>query len=136
MTKSCLTIDCKRLATITVFIREALMKVGVIIGYVKKQKVTLVLTRFEQGDLKFADDVVSDRFKLWMDEVSQMFGGIDMFALDVMHTKDGKDVVLELNDSSMGLMYLHEKEDNLVIRDLVLQRMGETFYPADAQQQK
>lgn len=31
-----------------------------------------------------------------------MFGGMDMFALDVLHTEEGKDYILEINDYAMG----------------------------------
>jgi len=43
---------------------------------------------------------------VWVDEVRQIFGGLDMFALDVLHVADGKDVILELNDYAMGTFLL------------------------------
>ena len=39
-----------------------------------------------------------------MNEISLMFGGLDIFALDVLHSKEG-DFIIELNDTAMGLMY-------------------------------
>jgi hypothetical protein len=60
-----------------------------------------------------------------MDKVSSMFEGMDMFALDVMVDMDGKEHIIEINDSSMGLLWEKEHEDNMKIRDLVLQRMGQ-----------
>jgi hypothetical protein len=39
-----------------------------------------------------------------VDECRQMFGGMDMFALDVLHTAEGKDYILEINDYAMGTL--------------------------------
>ena len=41
---------------------------------------------------------------------------------DVLHLKDGRDVVLEMNDTAFGLMFEHEKEDLDAMRDLILKR--------------
>lgn len=61
-----------------------------------------------------------------MDEVSKMFGGgLDMFTLDVMKLKDGSERILELNDSSMGLLYDFEEEDNAHIVDLVMSKINQ-----------
>jgi len=60
-----------------------------------------------------------------MDEVSKMFNGLDMFTLDVMKLKDGSEMIIELNDSSMGLLYEFEQEDNAHIVNLVMKRIDE-----------
>jgi hypothetical protein len=44
-----------------------------------------------------------------------------------MVTKDGKEFIIEINDTAMGLMFEHEKEDALDIRDLVVKKMEEYF---------
>ncbi len=52
----------------------------------------------------------------------------DRCAMDVIRSKrDGKEYILEINPSSIGLMPHHAKEDAERIRELVLQRMEETF---------
>lgn len=80
------------------------------------------------GNLKFESvDTIDPRHRAWMQAVQRMMPGLDMFALDVMHTADGREYIIELNDTAMGLMYEHETEDTLAIRDLVLKRMNETF---------
>jgi synapsin len=88
------------------------------------------------GKLKFADHELTEKYKLWMDEVSLINGGLgkfyhelnpDMFALDVMRLKDGTDVVLEVNDTAMGLMYDHIDEDCGYILELTIEKMDECF---------
>lgn len=50
-----------------------------------------------------------------------------MLAIDVLHTKDGRDYIIEINDTAFGLMYEHEKEDAHYIKDEVLKRMQGLF---------
>ncbi len=78
------------------------------------------------GNMQFKHhDEIPERYIQWMDKVGAMFEGMDMFALDVMVDTDGREHIIEINDSSMGLLWEKEEEDNIKIRDLVIQRMGE-----------
>lgn len=43
----------------------------------------------------------------------------------MIHTTDDQELVLELNDSSIGLAPQHVEADNRLIKELVLQRMNE-----------
>ena len=52
---------------------------------------------------------------------------MDMFALDILHCKDGSEYILEINDYAMGFDYAYEPEDLKHVRELVLQRMNEQF---------
>lgn len=54
-----------------------------------------------------------------------------MFALDVLHTSDGTDYIIEINDYAMGFDYAYEVEDLKHVRELVLQRMNEQFCGAE-----
>lgn len=48
----------------------------------------------------------------------------DVCALDGVHSRaDGKEYIIELNDSAIGFNARHEEEDLQHIRDLVLLRM-------------
>eukprot|EP01080_Neovahlkampfia_damariscottae_P007795 gene7795-12269_t len=77
------------------------------------------------GNSHYEDMEMTSEFKLWADECTKIFGGLDWFAIDVAHGKDGKDYILELNGSAIGLAYW--KEDTIKIRDLCLKRMDSLF---------
>ncbi|KAL0479259.1 hypothetical protein AKO1_008087 [Acrasis kona] len=78
------------------------------------------------GAMKFKHiEEIPERYISWMNEVSKITPGLDMFALDVLVDKDGNESIIELNDSSMGLLFEKEDEDNNKIRDLVLSRMNQ-----------
>ena len=56
-----------------------------------------------------------------------MFGGLDICTVDAIHTKDGKEYILEVNGTASGLMPSLADVDNGFIRDLVLRRMEEVL---------
>jgi len=66
---------------------------------------------------------ITTEYKGWVDEAAKLFGGLDMFALDAIHTLDGKEYLLELNGSSIGLGPDREEDDNAIICDLVLTKL-------------
>ncbi|PRP80621.1 synapsin II [Planoprotostelium fungivorum] len=74
------------------------------------------------------DTPVTETYKMWADECSKLFGGMDILAIDVVHCSEtNKDYIIELNECSIGLGKNHEIEDNNIIRDLVVKRMTEAF---------
>jgi hypothetical protein len=68
------------------------------------------------------DEPVSDIQRLWLDEVSAALG-MDILSIDGVHGKDGKDFILEINDSAIGLNSRHKDEDHQHIRELVLAKL-------------
>jgi len=67
---------------------------------------------------------VTDRYKMWADECSKLFGGLDILAVDAIHdSKSGKEYILEVNDTAIGLGPEKQDEDNGYIRDLVLEKL-------------
>jgi len=81
------------------------------------------------GNLQYKDLKVTDQHILWVNECSKMMGGLDILGLDIIRTKEGKDVVLEINDTAIGLVFEYEKDDLEHIKELVLHRMNELFCP-------
>jgi len=79
------------------------------------------------GNLQFEDHPMKNEYKIWADECAKIFGGLDILAIDILHTKDNKDVIIEVNDTACGLMWDHEEEDIGYIREVVLKRMNSIF---------
>jgi len=71
---------------------------------------------------------MKDYWKDWIIWASDEFGGLDICAMDVLVTKDGKEYILEINDTAIGLMNKVHKEDSLLMKDLVLIRMKEKLF--------
>lgn len=66
---------------------------------------------------------MTERYKTWVDEVSELFGGLEICALEIIVGKDGKEYIIEVNDSALTLMGDSQEEDRRHIADLVTQRM-------------
>jgi len=67
---------------------------------------------------------LTDTYKLWVDEASRIFGGLDILAVDAIHGVNGKEYILEVNDTAIGLAPDVEAEDNCHIRDLAIQKIN------------
>eukprot|EP01117_Protostelium_nocturnum_P013012 TRINITY_DN4827_c0_g1_i4.p1 TRINITY_DN4827_c0_g1~~TRINITY_DN4827_c0_g1_i4.p1 ORF type:complete len:283 (-),score=53.65 TRINITY_DN4827_c0_g1_i4:38-886(-) len=83
---------------------------------------------------KDEDIVVEERYKLWIDEASRAasMGDNCICALDGVHSKvDGKEYLIELNDSAIGLVTRHKEEDLLHIRDLVMTSLAKSYPSKD-----
>jgi len=83
------------------------------------------------GNASVIEDMeVTPQHKRWVDECAKLFGGMEILGLDLLHSKKtGKDYILELNDTAIGLVHKYEEEDMQFIRDIVLTRMNLTFAP-------
>lgn len=74
---------------------------------------------------------LTDRYRLWVESASEMFGGLDILAVDaIVEEGTGKEYILEVNGTSIGLHPDYAAEDNQHIRDLVLQRMNDALCDA------
>ena len=77
------------------------------------------------GKLTFTEHEWQPEYDVWLDACTDAIDGLDMFAIDVLHLRDGSDVILELNDTAFGLMYAHEEEDLEHIKALAIERVLE-----------
>ncbi|XP_045475626.1 synapsin-like [Harmonia axyridis] len=75
------------------------------------------------GSAMLEQITMPDRYKMWIDEVSDLFGGLDICALEVVVGKDGREFIIEVNDSALTLLGDSQEEDRRHIADLVTSRM-------------
>jgi len=66
---------------------------------------------------------MTDRYRLWVDEVSQLFGGLDICAIEIVQSKDGKEFIVQVNDCCMQLLGETQDEDRRCIAELVMHKM-------------
>merc|ERR1712223_861727 len=72
---------------------------------------------------------VTDRYKLWIDEISQLFGGLGICSLEAVVARDGKEFIIEVNDCATTLMGESQEEDRKNIAELVLKEMEDKCKP-------
>ncbi|KAL0478007.1 synapsin [Acrasis kona] len=70
---------------------------------------------------------LEDKYKLWADECSKLFGGLDILAVDALHGKDGKDYIIELNDTAIGLTPGYWELQTKLIVDIAIERMNDIY---------
>lgn len=67
---------------------------------------------------------VTPQYKLWADECSKCFGGLDIVTVDAIHSSvDDSEHILEMNGTSSGFMPDCADEDNGHVADVVVAKM-------------
>ncbi|XP_055699619.1 synapsin isoform X2 [Phlebotomus papatasi] len=82
-----------------------------------------------QGSAMLEQIAMTDRYKHWIDEISELFGGMEVCGLSVGVAKDGKEYILSAQDSTFPLMGDSQEEDRRHIADLVVGRMQNVCRP-------
>uniref|UniRef100_A0A1A9V919 Synapsin ATP-binding domain-containing protein n=1 Tax=Glossina austeni TaxID=7395 RepID=A0A1A9V919_GLOAU len=88
-----------------------------------------------QGSAMLEQITLTDKYKSWVDEVSEMFGGMEVCGLSLVVGRDGREHIIKASDSTFALMGDTQEDDRRQIADLVTSRMQNVCRPGAGQMQ-
>ncbi|XP_047740253.1 synapsin [Hyalella azteca] len=75
------------------------------------------------GSAMLEQIAMTERYKLWVDEVSLLFGGLAICAIEAIVDKSGKEHIIEVNDCALPLMGDTQEDDRRYMAELVATKM-------------
>ncbi|XP_065323936.1 synapsin-3-like [Gordionus sp. m RMFG-2023] len=70
---------------------------------------------------------VNEKYKLWVDECSKLFGGLDILAVEAIKAREGREYIIGVNDCSMNLLGESQEEDRRIIAELTVNKMEQSL---------
>ncbi|XP_023174281.2 synapsin [Drosophila hydei] len=86
-----------------------------------------------QGSAMLEQITLTEKYKTWVDEISELFGGMEVCGVSVVVGKDGREYIISACDSTFALIGDSQEEDRRQIADLVSGRMQNVCRPSMAQ---
>ncbi|XP_055853109.1 synapsin [Episyrphus balteatus] len=85
-----------------------------------------------QGSAMLEQIAMTEKYKSWVDEISELFGGMEVCGVSVVVGKDGREFIISACDCTFSLIGDTQEEDRRQIADIVTSRMQNVCRPAMA----
>ncbi len=66
---------------------------------------------------------VKPHWRKWAELAATAFGGLDILTVDAMHLKDGREIIIEINDTASGFASENKEVDCGHVVELAVERM-------------
>jgi hypothetical protein len=69
------------------------------------------------------DIPVTTKYKEWAKSVALLFGGLEVFALNLLQTADGKEHIIGLHDTACPLAPHHQRDDTKQLMKMIVDKV-------------